>query len=124
MAAAAGLAGLGARGAAACGRVGADCDRDRDCCDGAECERGNCRCREGLSNCDGRCRDLKRDDDDCGRCGNRCRDDERCDLGRCRNPRDSERDRCLSVCVRGCVGLPQSCYNRCYYECRDPERFR
>ena len=77
---------LGRRGdaeAADCRRVGLSCRTNRDCCLGSTCERNRCRCRSGLRNCGGRCRDLFSDPRHCGRCGRACQPGQTCDRGLC-----------------------------------------
>ncbi len=41
--------------AAACKRVGQNCDQNGDCCAGAECAGGACQCKNGKSECGGKC---------------------------------------------------------------------
>lgn len=61
--------------AAACGKVGTKCRRSRECCRGGVCRHGRCRCRDGFTNCDGRCR--------CGTCDTTCERGDICLAGRC-----------------------------------------
>ena len=95
------LARLGrADAVAACGKVGEACQRDGDCCEGARCGGGTCRCRAGLTNCGGRCRDLATHRNHCGACFNACVRREVCSEGTCLAP----------VCP---VEAPIACGGRC-----------
>ena len=96
--------------AAACRKVGDDCNRNGQCCDDARCRNGRCRCKSGFRACDGRCKDLDTDNDNCGRCGRKCGNNETCvkeqgEEARCR-PADG---RCAEIGQRcddgvGCCG--------------------
>lgn len=74
------LAGILARlsleeAAAGCGKVGDKCGGDRgDCCTGARCKNGRCRCKRGWLDCDGngRCENLRTNPSNCGGCGTVC----------------------------------------------------
>src|SRR5262245_53164427 len=66
------------RAAAACKRVGQGCDRNRDCCDHAECSGGECRCKDGFADCGGKCKDLEGDEQCCGACDSACAANETC----------------------------------------------
>jgi hypothetical protein len=62
---------FGREAQAACRRVGQGCRTSRDCCRGARCtRRGVCVCREGRTNCGGRCPDLQTSRNHCGTCNN------------------------------------------------------
>ena len=84
------LTALGAEEAAArCGRVGQKCDGNRDCCQHAECSRRKvrtCVCKNGFTNCGGRCRDLNTSRQHCGTCNNPCLSNEICQSKDCCRP--------------------------------------
>lgn len=52
------LTGSRREAAAACEEVGQNCDRDRACCDLAECWSASCTCKSGFNDCSGRCKNL------------------------------------------------------------------
>jgi len=86
LAAAMPAAGLGLRpegAAAGCKKVGKKCDKNSDCCDGARCGGGKCKCKGSRKECDGKCYKLNNDEKHCGRCNNKCRSDEKCRDGVC-----------------------------------------
>jgi hypothetical protein len=84
---------------AACARVGRRCRKSRDCCSGARCTRsGVCVCREGYTNCDGRCRNLQTSTNHCGTCSNACLSNEVCQSGDCCRPSFTP---CTDVCAAG-----------------------
>jgi hypothetical protein len=74
--------------AAACKKVGQLCHRNGDCCAGAACMRGKCRCKESLASCGGNCVDVKTDERRCGQCGRACGGPIAwlCCDGQCANP--------------------------------------
>ncbi|MBA2518588.1 MAG: hypothetical protein H0V24_02895 [Chloroflexia bacterium] len=104
--------------AAACKKVGKSCDKNKDCCDHAECPASKCRCKEGFKNCDGKCFNLDNDEKHCGRCDFVCRTNENCCDGDCVD-RDGDPNNCGSCgtqcdeteeCVGGdCVVPPGGC---------------
>ena len=77
------LAGGPERALAACKRVNRNCDRNGDCCAGAECRGGKCRCRAGRDACNGKCFDLDTDEQRCGGCSSPCVPGKACCGGRC-----------------------------------------
>jgi hypothetical protein len=106
---------------AGCKKVGKKCDKNNDCCDGAKCKggkKGKCRCKSGLSECDGEktCRDLNTDINHCGACGNACLPDEPCCDGDCSN---------LQLDPTNCGACGTTCpedENCCNGACTDIER--
>ena len=124
----------GNNAAAACKKVGQNCDRDNDCCTGAKCQNGNCRCKNGRNECGGKCFDRDVDEKHCGACNNACAADETCCGGECVDLQSS-RDNCAScgaacaaneICAEGqCVPCPdgnQLCGEICcapFRECCD-----
>ena len=74
---------FGGRAAAACKKVGRPCDRNGDCCAGAECRGGKCRCKTGRNECAGKCFNLDTDETRCGTCSRRCGAGETCCGGAC-----------------------------------------
>lgn len=102
LAAALGALGLN-RATAACGLVGDRCERGNDCCAGGRCAGGRCRCQRGLTECDGRCRDLDTSRTNCRVCGNTCSGlDGECRAGNCCRTNFTT---CTDVCG---VGFPCS----------------
>ena len=108
-----GLDGAAAQTASACGRVGAECSDGGQCCPGSRCAKGRCRCRAGLTDCGGRCRNLQTDVINCGACGSPCSKGQACCAGQCRDLRlDNEN---CGVCGNACPasrGFP-CCNGRC-----------
>jgi hypothetical protein len=99
--------------AAACKKVGRNCDRNGDCCEGARCKNGTCKCRSGRTNCDGLCYRLNTDEAHCGACGNACASGETCCDGACFDL-DRDEDHCGSCdveCVQGQVCSDGRCNN-------------
>lgn len=94
---------------AGCKRVGRKCDKNKDCCDGARCKggkRGKCRCKSGLSECNGEkaCKNLNTDNNHCSACNSVCPElFNFCVAGDCRS------------CPAGanhCVSPPSNCEGR------------
>ena len=81
-------------GAARCNRVGANCERGGECCTGARCRRGRCRCKSGWTACGKYCRRLASDPANCGACGETC-STGCCAGGACREP-------CGDLCCAEC----------------------
>lgn len=75
----------GVEGMGACRKVGARCERSRNCCAGSRCKRGKCRCKPGWEDCgsDGLCDNLQSSSVDCGSCGHTCPSGMACQSGRC-----------------------------------------
>jgi len=64
---------------AGCNKVGRNCDKNKECCNGARCKggkKGKCRCKSGLEECPGEkaCKNLNTDLNHCGTCGSACPD--------------------------------------------------
>ncbi len=117
-------AALGEPAAAACRKVNKNCRRNSQCCDNSRCRNRRCKCKSGFRNCNGRCRDLNTDNDNCGRCGRSCSRNETCvkepgKTARCR-PTDG---RCATVgqrCDAGlncCAGLRCAAGNAAFRAC-------
>ena len=115
--------------AAACGTVGQPCDATRRCCPGAACaDNGRCRCKPGLTDCGGRCRNLQTDENNCGKCGRVCAAGRTCCAGRCVNTANAEAHcgkcgkacRADQICVGGTCLCPNGtvpCQNACVAAC-------
>ena len=69
--------------AAGCKKVGKECDQNQDCCDGAECKGGECKCKDGRDECGGKCYKLNNDESHCGACNNACPANGTCQDGGC-----------------------------------------
>jgi hypothetical protein len=69
--------------AAACKNPGRRCDRNQDCCDGAECRGRECRCKTGRAECGNDCVKTDTDEQHCGRCNRRCDGGAVCRDGLC-----------------------------------------
>ena len=107
------LAQLAPRGAGAqeaqavCGFVGEPCRVNGECCHGNRCNGRRCVCRPNHTDCGGRCRDLRFNENHCGECGNRCEAGQTCCWGRCGEgpccPGGAVRinGRCHAVCRNG-----------------------
>jgi hypothetical protein len=87
--------------AADCKRVGQNCDRNSDCCTGATCKNGKCRCKSGRTECSGKCFDFDNDEEHCGDCTTPCAAGESCCSGQCVDLQSS-RDNC-SACGVSCA---------------------
>lgn len=87
--------------AAACQELGRPCETNGECCRGARCRGGECRCKQGWTDCDGSgaCVRLARDEANCGRCGRRCLAIHTCCGGGCVDL-DRQRDHCGACGVR------------------------
>ena len=91
-----GLASLGVgsspRAAAGCGRAGAPCRKNSDCCRGAACRNRRCQCKPAHADCagDGRCINLLTSARHCGECDRGCSTDpdgsNTCFNGNCCRP--------------------------------------
>jgi hypothetical protein len=68
---------------AGCAKVGKRCDKDKDCCEGADCKSGECKCKQGRDECNGKCYDLDKDEKHCGSCDTTCAAGEKCRDGIC-----------------------------------------
>jgi hypothetical protein len=101
------LALRGDQAAAGCKKVGRTCDKNSDCCDGAACKGGECKCKRGFEDCEGngKCANLDKDRDHCGRCGTACPNQKltQCCGGLCVNTL-RDRNHC-GACNRACVGI-------------------
>lgn len=75
--------GAGNNAAAVCKKVGQNCDRNGDCCTGANCRGGECKCKSGRDECSGKCFILDSDERHCGICGNACAAGETCCSSAC-----------------------------------------
>ena len=98
---------------AACKRVGQNCDRNGDCCDGARCRQGRCECKASYDECEEKCYILAEDERHCGGCGNACAASDICCDGACADPGtdDAHCGACNTACAAG-----QSC---CAGACAD-----
>jgi hypothetical protein len=101
-----------------CRRPRQDClpERGLDCCEGAQCRNGRCRCPEGQRPCRGQCLSSTR----C--CGTQCPGALVCRQGRCQCPAGKKRcgGRCIrrEACCRGRCGSGQVCRaGRCRPAC-------
>ncbi len=115
---------------AACKKVGRNCLRNSDCCDGAKCKGGansKCRCKSGFDDCDGngRCEPLDADNANCGACGVACSSGTTCCDSACVDLQ-ADRNHCGScgaacqvddVCFEGfcvrCLADSVPCGNDC-----------
>lgn len=86
---------------AACKKVGKNCDKNKDCCDGAQCKGKKCKCKSGRDECGGKCYDLDKDENHCGDCNTVCGAHESCCDGVCVSL-SSDRDHCAS-CGAACA---------------------
>jgi hypothetical protein len=97
---------------AGCGKVGDRCERGGECCAGARCRNGRCRCKPGRGDCDraGRCRtDLRTDPANCGRCGAACPAEATCTDGVCVCA--DARPACGAVGELTCCAEEEACLN-------------
>jgi hypothetical protein len=90
-----------------CATGGSTSDTTSCCARGATCENGNCVCSTGTVNCDGVCKNLQNDANNCGTCGNSCNGGT-CNNGRC----DCSSAPGLTLCGNSCVNL-QTDRNNC-----------
>jgi hypothetical protein len=98
------LAGRGREAAADCKKVGQGCDRDNDCCKGAECNGGDCECKNGFTDCSGRCKNLDNNESHCGACDNACGRGGTCCSGDCAGDFQSDPNHC-GGCGNRCRGI-------------------
>ena len=84
--------------AAGCKLVGERCAERDDCCSNSRCKNKTCVCKQGFTNCAGRCRDLNNSRTSCGTCGVRCQSNEVCQSGDCCRPSFTL---CTDVCQAG-----------------------
>ncbi len=70
--------------AADCKQVGQGCNRSGDCCKGAKCRGGDCECKNGFTECSGRCKNLNTNENHCGGCDDPCLPEFTCCSGSCR----------------------------------------
>ncbi|HEU5431595.1 MAG TPA: hypothetical protein VFU81_08030 [Thermomicrobiales bacterium] len=91
---------VGSNAAAACKHVGKKCDKSNDCCKGAKCAHHKCACKDGRTDCDGKCFDLETDAKHCAKCDNACAADRTCCSGTC--VRLATNDRNCGVCGAAC----------------------
>ncbi len=70
---------------ARCRSAGGRCEDKHDCCDGARCKHGRCKCLPGLVRCDGvaPCVNLSSDAQHCGTCSQDCVSSLICSNGVC-----------------------------------------
>lgn len=82
---------------ARCHRAGSRCEDKHDCCGGARCKHGRCKCRPGLVKCDGvsPCVNLSSDAQHCGTCSQACASSLACSNGVCCKPGETG---CNGVC--------------------------
>ncbi len=57
---------------AGCKKVGKKCEKNKDCCDKSTCKGKKCKCKSGLEECGGKCKNLENDGSHCGACNNVC----------------------------------------------------
>jgi hypothetical protein len=101
--------------AGGCKKVGKQCEKNQDCCDGAECKGGECACKDGRDECHGLCVKLNIDEANCGACDNVCAAGQLCCVAACVDP-SANRNHCGACnvacgeterCVAGtCVPCP------------------
>jgi len=114
-----------AAGAGACKKPGRPCDKNQDCCDGADCKGGECKCKADRDECAGTCFKLDTDEERCGSCNNACRAAETCCAGGCVETQvDPDNcggcgDRCRATeeCIAGTCTPPPGCLGagaRCF----------
>ena len=60
-----------------CGKIG------NICTDNSNCVSGNCTCKDGYSDCGGKCVNFANDKYNCGSCNNKCDFDKICSGGKC-----------------------------------------
>ena len=75
---------VGAQDAGRCAKLGKACSAQKKCCAGTVCQNGRCACAAGKTKCGTRCRNLKKDPNNCGACGKRCGAGQTCVNGQCR----------------------------------------
>ena len=95
------------------------CALGGSCCGGGVCQNNICVCPAGQTNCDGVCRDLQNDADNCGACGDACPAGEICVNGECRCGTNPTCASGLTCCSGECVDLltdPNNC-TRCGNAC-------
>ena len=97
--------------AAACGKVGKKCDKNKDCCHGATCKGKHCACKGTLAACDGRCVDIDSDDAHCGGCGNACGAGRACCAGGCVDTSTSDGN--CGACGTVCPATQECVAGRC-----------
>jgi hypothetical protein len=115
----AGLARFGLADAeAACKKAGQSCTRYGNCCDGALCLGGKCKCKRGLTNCQGTCKNLDVDEAHCGQCGRACKKGYRCCGGDCFLPWLSNYN--CGACGNICPSGQACCWGRCTDMQKDP----
>lgn len=111
--------GGGGAEAQACRLVGQTCNETFPCCGAARCSapdaqgRRFCRCTPALTNCDGRCRNLQVDENNCGACGRTCLAGQSCCNGTCISTVADPAN--CGACGRRC-GTNENC---CSGECVD-----
>jgi hypothetical protein len=125
---------------AACKKVGENCEENNDCCDGATCTNGKCKCKTDRTECNGKCYNLDKDEDHCGSCDIACTSVETCCASDCVDLQ-SDGQNCGScgvacgageTCCSACVDLQSdrdncgSCGTACAFDetCRDAECVR
>ena len=118
--------------AAACKKVGQNCDKNKDCCNGASCNGGECKCKSGRDECSGKCYDFSNDENRCGDCTTACGAGETCCSGVCVDLLERDRENCgtcghvcgdTEFCLSGlciaCAGGGVPCEDSC---CTPPTR--
>ena len=92
---------------AVCGLVGEPCRVNGECCHGNACRDGTCQCaRVNYTNCNGRCRDLRTNENHCGACNTPCEAGQTCCRGRCVDPQTDQLH--CGACGNAC-GREQAC---------------
>ena len=92
-------------------RWGRSCDQNNDCCTGAECRGGECQCKSGREECDGKCFNLDTDERHCGDCPTACAKGQTCCDGACVDL-ESNGDHCGS-CDAVCTASQGCCAGTC-----------
>lgn len=98
---------------------------------GAACQKGICSCLDGLTNCNGSCKNLNTDEANCGACGGVCAAGQTCCNGTCSNLNvEANCGSCGNVCAANQVcneGPFDACRGTCGPTCdfdtqaRDPD---
>ena len=98
---------------AGCKKVGKKCDKNKDCCDGARCGGGKCKCKSGYNKCNKKCYDLDKDEQHCGDCATACGAEETCCSGTCADLQNDVNN--CGSCGRACEATMECIVGVCVY---------